>query len=844
MPNAVTPRLPGLGVSMRSGAATMLWFFLLACAIGVAAVANHAALAAEPVLVAPAKSGDATHGSTRIFDSGFEPGETQARELRVYVAGESIEQFNRFTSAPFQGDGSLNDLGAVNNDPQQYGWMVPFADRLRVRGVGVSVTWVGAAPWIDRNWNPSTGTYPSVTPGRTSAAAGTTIAQWLSQRQSELTARTYAYDIAFASRGGNDLSHQVGETQYKADLTALIRALDAGSSSRQHPTVYVTTHMPDTGGWNYNQDPASIAAWNATQRQMYVTWTTQAVQALRASEPAMRLVLVDQYSAFMANTPTTAFPQPAWIAANGGADIAKLHIDGRHPMRLASIFAGEIAADALLESDLQPEAGGSTFTNVTTPSGLASLSAGMYWPFDLTVEDLDGDGHADIVLGDHSTTHRFLLGTGSGTFSAWSVNTGTSQVWTQLPMDFDNDGRTDFNLIMDSASYPLLRNEGNRQFSQTPISQAFSNAGNAMAWADWNGDGRPDLALTSFNGRTLLRNDPSRYTNATASLPAIPGTRDQAAVYFADLNGDGWPDLLLQPLSATTLGDIFATATTHSTQVLFNKGLAGANAGFLAPVGAGLAGLPGPGVALGDYDRDGQLDILGVGSSPARRDRFQVRLYQASGGGFTDVTAASGVPTAETPIDVYQAVYLQSGFVDLDNDGWLDLFWCEPTRNRLFRNLGNGSFQDVSDAWGLGGTLGAGRPTRFSAGDLNDDGALDLLTLRAPWTTNKDGSYQLYRNRTPTARWLKVRLAGSLIRNAVGSKIQVYEAGHLGDPAFLIGYRELLLSTVHRSPMEQHFGLGSRTLVDVRAVFWPSGRIVDANGVASDQRVTLSEPPP
>lgn len=149
------------------------------------------------------------------------------------------------------------------------------------------------------------------------------------------------------------MGNGVSEAIYKADLSTLIRALDAGSSSRPHPTVYVTAHMPDAAGWNYNHDAASIAAWNAAQQLTYVTWTHEVVQALQASDPALRLGVVDQYTAFMTNKPTTAFPSPNWVAADGGADLAKIHIDGQHPMRLASIYAGEIAADALLAADLQ-----------------------------------------------------------------------------------------------------------------------------------------------------------------------------------------------------------------------------------------------------------------------------------------------------------------------------------------------------------------------------------------------------------------------------------------------------------------------------------------------------------
>ena len=263
-----------------------------------------------------------------------------AGEIRIYVAGESIEQFNRFNSAPFGPDGAL--IRPDDNGPDEYGWMVPFADRLKLRAPGTSVTWVGTEPWITRDYETSDGAYPA-TPGMSSALAGTSVADWLDQSRDQLEEKRFCYDVAFAVRGGNDAANDVPEATYKAGVRALVRLLDAGSSCRTHPLIWVVAHMPDSAGWGWDVEPAAIAAWVALQHTRYVAWNQDLVTEL-AAEIGPSIRLLDLHTPFMQQAPTTAFPSPTWLA-DGGPDLERLHVDGQHPKRLASIYAGEIAAD-------------------------------------------------------------------------------------------------------------------------------------------------------------------------------------------------------------------------------------------------------------------------------------------------------------------------------------------------------------------------------------------------------------------------------------------------------------------------------------------------------------------
>lgn len=274
--------------------------------------------------------------------------------IRVYVAGESIEERNRFVEPPFQPDGSLNERGGgdARNDNDEYGWALPMAARLHLRDRSLALCFVGSSRWTDSNGGDYTGTWPSSLPGMTSSIAGTSISTWLNEgdrerklpgRRQELAQRKLCYDVAFASRGGNDLNNDTSPEEYRASLTELVKLLLDGSSchaAHDPPAVYVTAHLPDR---------ADVAA----QERMFHKLTRDVFDSLQtdtslARNKRSRLHFVDMYGAFQANRPTRAFPQPKWF--NGTAfDLVTIgHLgDTGHPRRLASIYAGEIAGDAL-----------------------------------------------------------------------------------------------------------------------------------------------------------------------------------------------------------------------------------------------------------------------------------------------------------------------------------------------------------------------------------------------------------------------------------------------------------------------------------------------------------------
>jgi hypothetical protein len=304
----------------------------------------------RPAAPAPAPPGPAARPGAATPAPA--PAAARARVLRVYVAGESIERRNHWVAPPFLANGALNARGggAATNDDEEYGWVVPFVDRLRLRAPEITVELVGADRWLDGDDNPYSGTYPSTTPGATSAISGTSIDAWLEQRRGELGAKRQCYDVAFAARGGNDFGND-DDGAFKAQLKELVGLLAAGSRCRKDPIVVVTGHLPDDqrGG-----GPPADAAYVAQQKHRFVARARAAVDELRAERPAVRARFVDLYTPFVENRPTTAFPAPAF-SRGGVPDFALIGRTGdrMHPRRLASIYAGELAADALDLAELR-----------------------------------------------------------------------------------------------------------------------------------------------------------------------------------------------------------------------------------------------------------------------------------------------------------------------------------------------------------------------------------------------------------------------------------------------------------------------------------------------------------
>ncbi len=297
------------------------------------------------------------------------------------------------------------------------------------------------------------------------------------------------------------------------------------------------------------------------------------------------------------------------------------------------------------------------------------------------------------------------------------------------------------------------------------------------------------------------------------------------AVSF-DVDEDGWPDIFVAADSTPSLLFLNNHDGTFREEGLI-RGLA------VSSNGQEMAGM---GIAPGDYDLDGHIDIF--------KTHYQLQssgLYHATGkGDFDDVTDQSGVGAERRFVSWGDAI------VDLDNDGWPDIFYVTgnvypelertfarfPARSRpiLFRNLRNGTFGELGEE--AGPAMHARHVSRGCAfGDFDNDGDIDILVM------NQNDPPSLLRNDAPQkGNWIKVRLEGTKSnRSAIGARVLVHYDDHVQAQALMSQS-----SYLSCNDPRLHFGLGASTAASIE-VHWPSGLVEQYKSFAANQLVTLRE---
>lgn len=310
----------------------------------------------------------------------------------------------------------------------------------------------------------------------------------------------------------------------------------------------------------------------------------------------------------------------------------------------------------------------------------------------------------------------------------------------------------------------------------TPVQPAdFAIAGSlSNSWADFDGDGDLDLAVSIKTGEIrLYRNDRGRFTSVGAAMGLPVTGAEMRSLAWGDYNSDGWPDLYAGATKTTEAnllfrnegGDRFApipgadptTAGRSARQSswvdfdndgdldLFASNRAGPNALFrqdagrfvrIGPEQAGNDARPTVGACWFDYDRDGDLDLFLANQAGATD-----ALWRNDGDRFTDAAPALGI---DRPGRSAEEGSVGCAVGDYDNDGELDLFVASYGVNILYRNKGDGSFKDVAPELGLAEDNHA---VGAAWGDFDNDGWLDLFVTAY---TGKSGAQQpanrLYRN--------------------------------------------------------------------------------------------------
>ncbi len=557
---------------------------------------------------------------------------------------------------------------------------------------------------------------------------------------------------------------------------------------------------------------------------------------------------------------------------------------GRVPSLVASVMVG--GAVALLAQGSPPNLGFS-FTEVAGAAGLTAVT--IFGGRDsnryllettgtgVALFDFDGDGHLDVFLVNGTTLEGFPKGEeptnhlywnrGDGTFEDVTARAGLAESgWGQgvCAGDYDNDGHEDL-YVTYYGQNRLYHNRGDGTFEDVTARAGLLDKrlrwGTGCAFLDYDRDGRLDLLVANYIDLDLAaaptpESGLCRYKGVKVACgpPGLKGGKNVLyhnrgdgtfedvsersgitkasgtyglGVSTLDFDDDGWVD-------AYVANDSNPSALYRNNHDGTFTDIAVASGCAYSQDGKPQAGM---GVAIGDYDHNGTMDIFKTNFAGDTST-----LYANSGQGFCDdrtFAAGIGVNT--------RWLGWATAFVDFGNDSWLDLFLANghvypevaqlrteaayEQRKVVYLNRGDGRFQDVTEQ--LGAPATTPRAARGAAfGDIDNDGDVDVVL------SNINAPPDLFRTETdPGRHWLLVKLVGtSSNRSAIGARLGCTAGG-------VTQWQEVRGggSYISQSDLRAHFGLGEARRVERLWVRWPNGLEEEWRDLAADRILTLRE---
>jgi hypothetical protein len=492
--------------------------------------------------------------------------------------------------------------------------------------------------------------------------------------------------------------------------------------------------------------------------------------------------------------------------------------------------------------------------------------------------DFDNDGRLDIYLVNSYTVGEALQkkprapaalyrNLGAGKFEDVAAKAGvTDPGWAMgvSVADYDNDGDDDLHVTCFGPDR-LYRNRGNGTFEDVTAKAGVSDPrfSTGAAWGDYDRDGDLDLFVTNYvdfklddlpqfgkgalcqyraipvqcgprglpgAGDSLYRNNGDGTFTDVSKQAKVDDPKGYygLGVMWTDLDDDGWPDIFV------------ANDATPNYAYRNNRDGTFTEMGFMLGVAVDENGVEqgSMGVSIGDYDRDGRLDLIITNFA----DQYNAIYRKGPDGIFTDVSRATKTADVSLPFVGWGAK-----FFDYDNDGWLDLLVTNGhvypqvegafpggeygQRKLFYRNSRDGTFVEIGSSIPA---LAARRVSRGAAfGDYDEDGDVDVIVNEI------DGAPMLLRNDggSSAGHWISLSLRGTKSnRNAVGARVELKAGGltqidevHAGD------------SYISHSDWRLHFGLGAATTVDEITVRWPGGAVEKLTKVKADQVVKIIE---
>jgi hypothetical protein len=495
------------------------------------------------------------------------------------------------------------------------------------------------------------------------------------------------------------------------------------------------------------------------------------------------------------------------------------------------------------------------------------------------VLDYDGDGDLDLyfvngaaipslVKSEEKYRNRLFRNEGNLKFTDVTAQARAGGAGYGMGVavgDYDNDGRPDV-YVANVTPNQLLRNRGDGTFEDVTAKAGVAGGvfngrkmwSVAAGWFDYDRDGWLDLFVSNYcvwevnrdpvctdpKGRIRAYCHPSHYSPLRNTLyrnrgdgtftdvSAETGIREHAGkgmgVAFADFDGDGWMDVFVA--NDTTPNFLFRNiAGKRFEETALMAGVAYNESG---------QALSGMGADFRDLDNDGRPDIW---HTAVEHETFPLYL-NGRDGMFHNATARAGLVKPTWNMSGWS-----NGIADFDNDGWKDLFaarsnvldnvasmtkreYHEP--NAVFRNLGNGRFEDVS---ALAGPDFQQRAAHRGAalGDIDNDGRMDAVV------TVLGGQAKVFRNVSGGSHhWITLQLSGVQSNwMGLGARIRITAA----DGASQYDHATTSAGYAASSEPRVHFGLGAAASVKLIEIEWPSGIRQVLRDVPADRIVRIEE---
>ena len=531
--------------------------------------------------------------------------------------------------------------------------------------------------------------------------------------------------------------------------------------------------------------------------------------------------------------PAYSNPQVQFVDVTHEAGIHWKHVDGRSGKKFPMEILGSGAAFFDYDNDGDPDLylvngaplpgykssntstnclyqnnGDGTFTDVTQKTNVGHTGYGH----GCAVGDYNNDGNLDLYITNYGN-NQLYRNNGDGTFTDATEEAGVSEPrWSTgcAFADYDQDGNLDLYVV----NYILFSLDEENQWCGLKEKgiRAYCKPDNFIAQSD-----------------TLFRNNgDGTFTDVTRSTGIHNPEGKGLGVAWGDYNNDGNVDIYV---------------ANDSTENLFYQNLGNgkfAEIGFMIGVALSENGVVenGMGTAFGDWDNDGWIDLT-VTNYTDQKNTF----YHNDGDGFfTDSTA-----TTKTAKITYPYVGWATAFVDIDNDGYKDVFVANghlhdnlrelgqegsyKQRNLLFQNMRDGTFVEVSQSLGAGMKLeDVSRGATFA--DYDSDGDIDILV------TNSNSPPRLLRNDGGNHNnWLQIVLkARNSSSDAIGTRVTVTtkDLTQISEVQSGDGY-------LSQRELKLHFGIGLHEKIDRIEVRWVGGNTQTVESVPANQVLLLIE---